>query len=141
MRFPSFVLLGAALAMSACSNVPTLPKGTPPTTAGYTKVMEDRLGPIWYRMVAADQKRTVGTVKLTFEASASGGHVRNLKIVSNDAGPADERIARAAVERLRLPPIPGAILQKENKHFISCEESFTIYQNPEPAPSPTAKKR
>ncbi len=100
-----------------------MPANIPPTIDGYKKVVEDQLGPVWYREVAANPGTTTGTVKLTFELPAAGGRARNLKTVSNDSGVADERIARAAVGRLRVPPIPAAILKAARKDYLAFDES------------------
>ncbi len=142
MRIALGLLCLIVLGLSSCRTVPEAPENIPPTAEGYKQVFEDKiLGPIWYRLVKQNESlANVGTVKLTFEIPAAGGRVRNLKIISNTGGKTDERIAREAVERLRAPTIPGAILQRTHDDHIVFEESFTIYQNPvSPAPSP--KKR
>lgn len=136
MRLAVFPALLLAAGLSSCSTAPKAPPEIPSTVEAYTKVVEDQLGPFWYHAVANDSRVTIGTVKLTFEIPAAGGRARNLKIVSNDAGMVDEKVARAAVGRLRALPIPGAILKPREDH-ISFEESFTILPLPKPSPSPT----
>jgi hypothetical protein len=68
MRFARNLLLLLALGFSSCRTLPEMPANIPPTADGYKKVMEDQLGPIWYRLVEDNLNEvSVGTVKLTFE--------------------------------------------------------------------------
>lgn len=136
MRWASFALLLVALGFSACNTVPKLPPNPPLTVAGYKSAMEDRLGPIWYRAVRADHRVTVGTVKLIFDFPATGGRVQNIKVISNTGGSVDEMVARLAVDRLRVPALPAELLQALGKDHLACEESFTIFQNPDSSPPP-----
>ena len=141
MRFFSLVLSALVLALAGCRTIPTLPKDSQPTVDGYKKALEDQLGPIWYHAVSHEPNVTVGTVKVTFEIPARGGRVHNFKIVSNSAGFIDKKMVYDAVEWLRAPPIPEAVLKAAHADFVSFEESFTIYPNLEPSSSPAPKKR
>jgi hypothetical protein len=127
-RFLPFLL---TLGLLSCQTAaPPYPPNAPATLDGYKKVVEDRLGPIWHQAIAADPAVTLGTVKVTFEIPAAGGRPRNLKTVSNTAGPVDERIARHAIEDLRVPPIPRAVLEKlQAGEPLVLDESFTVFQN------------
>lgn len=138
MRFIPFLL---AICFTSCSTVPELPKNTPLTKAGYTKALEDHLGTIWHRLMAANVARvSVGTVKLTFRIPAAGGRPYNIQTISNSAAPANDQVARAAIKRLMAPPVPAAVLERiDEKNFLPFEESFTTFANSQPAP--TAQKR
>lgn len=147
MRFTSHAFLLGALFISSCRTAPETaaaraPANIPPTLQAYKKVVEDQLGPLWYRL--AEEKGdylSVGTVDTRFEIPAAGGPVRNLKIISNTGGWMDERIARSAIEKLRAPPIPPKVLQRLHQNHLVLEESFTIFANkPTPAPSPRVAK-
>lgn len=141
MRLAVFLPLLLAAALSSCSTAPKAPAEIPRTVEAYTKVVEDRLGPIWYRTVGGDSSATIGTVKFNFDIPAAGGRAQNIKTVSNDASQANARIALHAIERLRAPAIPAAILKAEHSDKVHFEESFTIFLNPLAAPTPASKKR
>ncbi len=99
--------------------------------------MEARLGPLWYRLMNARVRDLqAGTVKVTFDIPATGGRVRNYRVISNTAGPLNEKIARAAVAGLRAPPIPEALLKAaKTRDVFTMEESFTTYDDGEPTPA------
>jgi hypothetical protein len=137
-----FILLVTALFLASCRSTPEWPKTTPATGANYKKVVEDRLGPLWCHEVKNNLSAAqVGVVKLTFEIPAAGGHVTNLKVVSNTGGKIDEHIAVTAVNRLRAPPIPQAILESEKSDYLKFEESFTIFEDSSPTPTPIPPNR
>jgi hypothetical protein len=142
MKLPFYFSLMIAFGFASCTTVPETRAPVPTTFEGYKKLVEDRLGPHWDGFVKVSEDLVaVGTVKATFEIPAEGGRARNLKIVSNTGNEVDERIARAAIGRLRAPPIPPAILQREDKDYVLFEESFTIFDNAKPIPSPTPLKK
>jgi hypothetical protein len=108
----------------------------------YKKTVEDELGPIWYRLTESNIAfLQLGTVTTTFEIPAAGGRVRNLRITSNTAGRMDELIARRAIGQLRAPPVPSEILAQLHQDYFVLEESFTIFGNRNPTPSPTPLKK
>ena len=133
-RIAVFLLI---VSFASCSSIPSLPKNTPPTLAGYSKVVEDRLGPIWTRLMNARVREVqAGTVKVTFEVPAAGGHPRNYRVISNTASKMNETIARAAVAQLMAPAVPEELLKEINsRDVLTMEESFTTYQDPEPTPA------
>ena len=140
LRIAGFLLLLVTLGFSACTTVPKLPPNTPLTVEGYKKALEDRLGPIWTRELTENASAAeIGTVKVTFQVPAAGGRVTNLKVVSNTAGKADEWIAVYAVGRLRAPPTPEEILRSVHKDHLDFDESFTVFQNPVPSPTPAKR--
>ena len=68
---------------------------------------------------------------ITFEIPAAGGHPQNYRVVSNTAAKGNEAVARAAVDQLKAPPVPEAVLKEtKNSQFFRMEESFTTYQDP-----------
>lgn len=104
-RMNSRTLLASAavaslLCLSSCRTAPTKPEAPEKPTkhsaavARYMKSMEDRLGPIWYKLTKVHEDEIqLGTVETTFEIPAAGGPVRNVKVVSNTGGRMDELIA------------------------------------------------
>ena len=144
MKFSPYFPLLIVLALASCRTAPeTTP--VPTTVEGYKKFVEDRLGQRWYRLAEANGVfLAVGTVETSFEIPAAGGRVRNLRIVSNTGNRTDEMIARGAIGHVRAPPVPpaiSAILQREHKDYLLFEESFTIFDNAKPIPSPTPPKK
>jgi hypothetical protein len=94
-------------------------------------MVEDRLGPLWYRLADIHVGDLhLGTVNTTFEIAAEGGHVRNLSVTSNTGGRMDELVARRAIDQLWAPPVPPSLLAQLHRDYIVLEESFTIYANP-----------
>jgi hypothetical protein len=125
------------LFIASCRTAPTNPQLPPKPTkhsaavSAYYKEMEDRLGSIWYGLVKNNQGVLhLGTVNTTFEIAAAGGKVRNLRVVSNTGGRMDEWIARRAINQLRAPPIPQAVLSEIQEDYLLAEESFTVVQKP-----------
>lgn len=139
MKPPFYFSLMIVFGFASCTTVPETAAPVPTTSEGYKKFVEDRLGPHWYDLAEEDGDLiAVGTVQTTFEIPAEGGRARNLKIVSNTGNLMDERIARAAIGRLRAPPVPPALLEhSEHPARLTMEESFTIFPNEaKPTPSP-----
>src|SRR5262249_2202252 len=121
------MLLALFLAVGACSTTPTLP--VPTTVEGNKKALEDRLGPIWYRLVKANEDQVaVGTVKAYFEVPPKGGANRPLRIIPTTGNLMTEAVALNAIEKLRAPPIPLGLLKPTEDH-INFEEEFTIFAN------------
>jgi hypothetical protein len=125
------------LFLASCRIAPTKPQPSEKpakhsvTVAAYYKNMEDRLGPIWYQLTNIHQDELhLGTVETTFEIPAAGGKVRNLRVVSNTGGRMDEWIARRAINQLRAPPIPQAVLSEIQEDYLLAEESFAVVQKP-----------
>ncbi len=114
LKAPIFIVL---LCLSSCRTAPqTIGTPKPPAKASpankrYQKMVEDRLGQLWYRLVASNEDALdLGTVKTIFEIPAAGGKGRNLRVTSNTGGRMDELVARRAIEQLRAPPIPPDVL-------------------------------
>jgi hypothetical protein len=140
----TFIVL---LCLSSCQTAPPIaeapkpPAKDSPAQERYKKNVEDRLGPLWYRLVNPNTKNLwAGTVDTTFEIFASGGKARNLTVTSNTGGPMDELIARKAIDQLRAPPVPSEILALLHRDYMVLEESFTIYETGNANPSPTPSK-
>lgn len=133
MRFVCPLLL-LVFSLSSCQTSPPPQTPTPefPALTAFKKVVEDRLGVLWDARVKANVANVqLGTVKVTFEIPVAGGAVRNVRLVSNTAGPLDKAIAEHAIADLRTPPVPKAVLKKlgEGEPLI-FDESFTIFSNP-----------
>jgi hypothetical protein len=128
-----------AITLSACSTTPPRFRGNLPLTIdGYKKAIDDQLlGPIWYGLCReSGSSASVGTVKLTFVIPAAGGQPREIKMAPTTANTVDQAIAIAAVRQLRAPAVPEAILRSAHKDHLDFDESFTIYQEGSPSPSP-----
>lgn len=138
MRLARVLPFLLSLGLSSCHTViPPYPADAPATEEGYKKVVEDRLGSIWYRLVNKQSDYLkVGTVELTCVIPPLGGRVRDIKVTSSTGGHLDKEIAVAAVEEVRAPPIPGALLQKLDHGCFELKESFTVFQERAPTPSP-----
>ena len=132
MRYLRSLLL--TLALCSCTTPSIRPTPTPefPELTAYKKVVEDHLGRFWFRRIHANEEHLqLGTVKITFEIRSTGGAVTNITVISNTGGPLEESIARHAVEDLRAPPVPKAVLRKiPAGEPLVLDESFTIFQNP-----------
>lgn len=125
------ILLLAAVFISSCqTTTPKAPTRIPSTEKEYKDLVENQLGPLWYRLVEANNDYlAVGTVKTRFEIPAAGGRIRNLKIISNTGGQMNERIVQSAIDKLRAPPVPSQILHRLHQDYFVFEESFTILQH------------
>jgi hypothetical protein len=140
------VLIG--LCFTSCRNAPptskayNLPATVSPAQERYKKTVEDQLGRIWYRLTELhEDSLRLGTVDTTFEIPATGGKVRSLTVTSNTGGRMDELIARIAIEQLRAPPVPHALLAQLHQDYIVLEESFTVLDDADrPSPTPLKKR-
>ena len=124
----------SALAVTACrTTAPPINSQTDltadsPALKRYKNTVEDQLGSHWYRLVAANvDELDLGTVQTRFEIPAAGGVARRIRIRSNTGNLMDAKIALLAIEQLRAPPIPPAVLKQIGKEDLALEESFTIY--------------
>lgn len=145
MRIPRSLPILLLFGLVSCrTTIPEYPANSPATVEGYKKVMEDQLGPIWYRLIRENlESVSVGTVKLTFEIHAAGGRAQNLRLVSNTGSHLDAVIAADAVGKLIVPPIPAGVLQASDHKYLVADESFTVFEKrpASPSPSPTPRKR
>ena len=99
-----------------------------PAVKRYVESIENQLGPIWYGLVQRYEYRLyIGTVTMTFEIPAEGGKPQNIRVKSYTFSGWDIVIARSAIELLRAPPIPKAVLAEIKGDTLQFEESFTIY--------------
>jgi hypothetical protein len=126
---------------------PTTESLKPPTKSSpaqerYKKTVEDRLGPLWYRLTKIHEDSLhLGTVATTFEIPAAGGQARNLRVSSNTGGRIDELIARRAIDQVRAPAVPAEILAQLHQDYMVFEESFTVFDSADRIPSPTPPKK
>ena len=118
------MLLRPLLAVGACSTTPV-----PTTTEAYTKALKAGRS-LWYHLTTYyNNLLTVGKVEAHFDVPATGGTVRNIRIVSNTGNPMDEVIVIRAIQKLHAPPIPPGLLESRSD-YLTLEETFTIFQNP-----------
>ena len=54
--------------------------------------------------------------------------MRNVRVTSTTGSRIDESIARRAIDQLRAPPIPAAILAKLPHDYLVFEETFTVVE-------------
>jgi len=129
----------AVVLLACCSTAPTkteLPSAEqPPGRSGalqrYKKNVEDQLGPIWYRLTRANEDQlSPGTVKATFQIPAGGGKPQDVRVMSRLDNRVAQLIAQQAIEQLRLPPIPAAVLTEIHSDHLNLEESFTVFPAP-----------
>jgi hypothetical protein len=99
-----------------------------PAQQRYKDVVEDRIGAVWYQLTRSYKDLlSLGTVTITCEIPSVGGKARNVRVTSNTGGRMDLLIALRAIDQLRAPPIPPAVLAELRKNYFELEESFTIY--------------
>jgi hypothetical protein len=121
------------------AETPKKPAKSTPAMERYKETVEDRLGPIWYRVVKANQDfLQLGTVDTIFEIPLAGGRARNLRVTSNTGGQMAELVARSAILQLRAPPVPPEIAAQLPDGYFFFEETFTVAY---PPPSPTPPKK
>src|SRR4051794_35219234 len=147
IAFVGRIVVPVALFVSSSVAVPpkaeTLkkPAKSSPAAERYKKAVEDKLGPLWYRLAKANEGYLrVGTVDTTFQIPVAGGKAQNLRVTSNTGGGMDVRIGRIAIGQLRAPPVPPEIAAQLSEGHFFVEESFTIYEA-YPSPSPTPSKK
>lgn len=129
-----------ALAGASCATGPA-PTVFPPTAEGYTKAVEDRLGPLWYERVRLNENgASVGTVVAKFRIPARGGRVEKIQILSNTGNQIDALMVQIALRLLRVPPIPAPLLAKLPEPYFHLEETFTIFDEEGPAPAPALSR-
>ncbi len=134
IKLSLLVLLTCSLA-SCATEQEIFPATT--SRAEYKKAVEDRLGPLWYRRVELNERgASLGTVTASFRIPAKGGRVRKVQIISSTGNVIDEQMVRTALEQLRAPPIPPALLKNLQHDYFVFEESFTIFDKNEPTPAP-----
>jgi outer membrane biosynthesis protein TonB len=101
--------------------------GTP--LGRYQKTMFDAIGSHWYAYI--DQKSdlvSLGTTRVTFFVDPRG-HVKNLKILSNDSNEAFANVCLQAILDSKLPPIPEEVAEALPPEGLESEISFTTFSN------------
>ncbi len=141
MTFRALLIFLIALTCASCATGPA-PAVFPPTAAGYTKAVEDRLGPIWYERVRLNENgASLGTVVAKFRIPAEGGRVQKIQIVSNSGNQIDALMVQIALRLLRVPPIPAPLLVKLPEPYFHLEETFTIFDQADSTPTPSPSKK
>jgi outer membrane biosynthesis protein TonB len=101
--------------------------GTP--LGRYQKTMFDAIGSHWYAYI--DQKAdlvSLGTTRVTFFVDRSG-HVKNLKVRSNDSNEAFANVCLQAILDSKLPPIPEEVAEALPPEGLESEIAFTTFSN------------
>ena len=101
--------------------------GTP--LGRYRKAVSDAIGSRWYYYI--DKKRdliSIGTAHLQAELDAQG-HVKELRIVSNNANEAFANICLQSFQEARIPPIPPELIATLPDGRMHIDFSFTSYSN------------
>jgi len=101
--------------------------GTP--LGRYQKAVSDAIGSRWYYYV--DRKRdliSIGTAHLQAELDAQG-HVKELRIISNNSNEAFANICLQSFQEARIPPIPPDLIATLPEGRMHIDFSFTSYSN------------
>jgi outer membrane biosynthesis protein TonB len=101
--------------------------GTP--LGRYQKAYIDAIGSNWYAYM--DEKRdlvSLGTARVTFAIDRSG-HVKNLKLISNDANEVFANVCLQAILDAKLPPIPEDAASALPPEGLEGEIAFTSFSN------------
>jgi hypothetical protein len=115
------------LCLSSCRTAPPpVEAKLSPEAESYKKTVEDRLGLLWYRLTEVHlNSLNLGTVQTTFEVPAAGGQARSVRVTSTTGNRIDGLIARRAIDQLRAPPIPAAILAQLPHDYLVFEEELS----------------
>jgi outer membrane biosynthesis protein TonB len=101
--------------------------GTP--LGRYQKTLFDAIGSHWYAYI--EQKAdlvSLGTTRVTFFVNRNG-HVKNLKVVSNDSNEAFANVCLQAILDSKLPPIPEEVAEALPPEGLESEIAFTTFSN------------
>ena len=101
--------------------------GTP--LGRYEKNMYDAVGSNWnFYMQQRGELATLGTARIAFSVDRSG-HVKNVKVVSNDSNESFANIALQSILDAKLPPIPGEVADTLPPEGLNELISFTMFPN------------
>ncbi len=101
--------------------------GTP--LGRYRKAVSDAIGSRWYYHI--DKKRdliSIGTAHLEAELDAQG-HVKQLRVLSNNANEAFANICLQSFQEAHIPPIPPDLITTLPDGRMHIDFSFTSYPN------------
>jgi hypothetical protein len=101
--------------------------GTP--LGRYQKILFDAIGSHWYAYI--EQRLdlvSLGTARVTFSVDRAG-HVKNLRVVSNDANEAFANVCLQAILDSKLPPIPEDVASTLPPEGLESEIAFTTFSN------------
>ena len=101
--------------------------GTP--LGRYQKAVSDAIGSRWYYYI--DKKRdliSIGTAHLEAELDAQG-HVKELRVISNNANEAFANICLQSFQEAHIPPIPPDLIATLPDGRMHIDFSFTSYSN------------
>jgi outer membrane biosynthesis protein TonB len=101
--------------------------GTP--LGRYEKTVYDAVGSRWYAyMRERGETANLGTTRVAFVIDRNG-HVRNLKVVSNDSNEAFANVCLQSVMEIKLPPIPEDLASALPPEGLDEQISFTMFPN------------
>jgi outer membrane biosynthesis protein TonB len=91
--------------------------------------MFDAIGSHWYAYIEerADLV-SLGTTRVTFFVDRSG-HVKNLKVLSNDSNEAFANVCLQAILDSKLPAIPEEVAEALPPEGLESEIAFTTFSN------------
>jgi len=95
----------------------------------YQETINEHIGPAWLKLLGqyANQLAT-GNVRVHFEIRADG-LVVNSQITLNTGNRELGQVALAAIQSVRLPPIPVEVLEGLPDRQLRAEYGFTVIQS------------
>lgn len=127
-HFLHFTVLLASLGVTACVTRPQQFAPVPSNpVAAYRVRCLDTMEPIWRRETerAAD-RLGLGQAVIAFEIPVTGGHARNVKVVSNTGTDGLSEVAVRTVPEAVLPPMPRDVAAVLNNQPLFDQEAFTV---------------
>jgi outer membrane biosynthesis protein TonB len=101
--------------------------GTP--LGRYQKAISDAIGSRWYYYMSKKMDLvSIGTAHLEAELDAQG-HVKELRVVSNNANEAFANICLQSFQEAHIPPIPPDLIASLPDGRMHIDFSFTSYPN------------
>jgi len=120
--------LALATSFADCQTVVSLGNCNTPELQAYLKIVQDAIGARWYSTMVKKEWPNLGSVRIDFLIDRNG-KVKNLRVLSNTAGSALERVSREAIKQIRLPPIPEPLRRQLQARELENEITFTIFPN------------
>jgi TonB family protein len=138
VKFPLATLFCTCLLTAhSCFSEPQQPVGQKsdnPAVAAYQKKVYDVIGARWYQIMNRDSDLiTLGKIHVTFLILPTG-HVEDIRILRNTSNRHFETVAREAIQSVRIPAIPAAVLRTLPKHRMEEDISFEAFANPQSPP-------
>lgn len=101
--------------------------GTP--LGRYQKAVSEAIGARWYYYMNSKMDLvSIGTAHLQAEVDAQG-HIKNMRVVSNNANEAFANICLQSFQEAHIPPIPPDLIATLPEGRMPVDFSFTAYAN------------